>query len=342
MPYYSISSPTSGNATQLRGVAIATTGPSAGQSLVFDGTSWGPGQGVTGPTGPGGKDAPQVYSGAGAPSTNLGKSGDFYYDTTNGRWYGPKANGSWGTPLSLASGQMGPTGVTGPAGSTGPQGAASTVTGPTGSVGPTGPQGNVGATGPSGGPTGATGPAGSIGVAGSIGATGPTGSTGAASTVTGPTGSVGSTGPTGAASSVTGPTGPSGGPTGAAGATGPTGTGRNGGANVATGSSGSAYSISDTAGRFQFIYVPLVSGVASNLNVEIGANGSASNTAATGLDFYIQNISAGGNIYVKGRDVGSATGVVATLATLAAGDGRWFVSVGTGWRVLPGNNGMGL
>lgn len=322
MPYFSISSPTSGNATQLRGVAIATTGPSSGQSLVFDGTSWGPGQGVTGPTGAGGKDGPQVFSGAGTPPTNVGKSDDFYYDTANGRWFGPKANGSWGTPLSLASGQMGPTGVIGPTGPsvTGPTGVG--ATGPQGLAGATGPTG-AGPTGPAGGPTGATGAAGAIGVPGIAGPAGPTGPsvtgpTGPGSTVTGPTGpSV--TGPTGTA----GPTGPSGGPTGPQGATGPGGSGRNQGflgplsANRTLGPTDAKHVwgvptfASGTYGSF-FVYLP-------------------SPTGNSGLDFRIQNAGMGGFVYAVGQP---ATGSYGTIASLSANGGSWFVCDGSAWRVF--------
>lgn len=40
-----------------------------------------------------------VLSGIGAPSSGLGRNGDHYIDTSNGYFYGPKANGVWpGTP----------------------------------------------------------------------------------------------------------------------------------------------------------------------------------------------------------------------------------------------------
>lgn len=334
MPYYSISSPSSGNATHLRGVAIATSGPSAGQSLVFDGTAWGPGQGVTGPTGPGGKDAPLVHSGTGAPPSNVGRTGDFYYDTSAGAWYGPKAAGSWGTPLMLASGQMGPTGVTGPAGAggvTGPTGAGATgPAGATGAAGAAGATGSTGATGPLGGPTGARGPTGANGPTGPA-VVGPTGPTGIGATgATGPSGPTGPsvTGPTGTA----GPTGPSGGPTGSLGPTGPTGAGRNVGANVATGTLGVAMSLSHTSPRYHFLY-PQVQ--FTTLQVNIGLDGSPTAPAPTGTDFYIENASASGYVNVYGKAHPPVTGAFQLLADLSPGRGRWFVSVGTGWRVLP-------
>lgn len=260
MPFYSTTSASSGNATQLQGRAVAATAPTGGQSLVWDGSSWVPGFATTGPTGAQGADGGRIFYGTGAPASNLGRSGDSYVDVTSnaGRLYGPKTSGGWGTGISLQGGQQGAAGSTGPtgAGSTGPTGAGSTgATGPTGNTGssgsagatgatgptgaggtgPTGPASSVtGPTGPSGGPTGVTGPTG----ASSTGATGPTGASGAAGAAgstgsTGPTGARGlagaggaagadgATGPTGA--SLTGPTGPSGGPTGSTGATGPTG-----------------------------------------------------------------------------------------------------------------------
>ena len=267
MPFYSTTSATSGNATQIQGRAIAATAPTGGQSLVWDGSSWVPAFATTGPTGAQGADGGRIFYGTGAPASNLGSSGDSYVDVTSnaGRLYGPKASGSWGTGISLQGGQQGAAGSTGPtgSGSTGPTGAGSTgATGPTGNTGssgssgatgatgptgaggtgPTGPASAVtGPTGPSGGPTGVTGPTG----ASSTGVTGPTGAAGAAGTA-GSAGSTGATGPTGTAgtngTSITGATGSTG-PTGAAntGPTGPSGgpTGPTGiGATGATGPTG--------------------------------------------------------------------------------------------------------
>lgn len=239
MPFFSLSSPSSGNATQLQSRPVSATAPATGAVLAWSGSAWLPAPGVTGPTGSAGVDGAKIYSGSGAPDSGLGRSGDFYIDTTpgNGRLYGPKANNAWGTGIALQSGPVGPTGpagvsVTGPTGAvstvpgptgaqglsiTGPTGAASTVPGPTGPQGIsiTGPTGSAGAASTVTGPTGAQG----------LSITGPTGSAGAASTVTGPTGPVstvpGPTGPQG--TSITGPTGPAGGPTGSVGPTGPAG-----------------------------------------------------------------------------------------------------------------------
>lgn len=175
MPFFLISSPSSGNATQLQGRPVSATAPATGSVLTYSGSAWQASQGVTGSTGPAGVDGATIYNGSGAPSNGIGKSGDFYVDTGNSVLYGPKASGSWGAGTSISGGPTGPTGM---AGSTGSTGAASTITGPTGAsiAGPTGPS----ITGPTGASiTGPTGPS-------------VTGPAGAASTVTGPTGSVGS------------------------------------------------------------------------------------------------------------------------------------------------------
>ena len=249
MPYYSISTPSTGNATQLQSRPISTAAPAAGNSLVWDGSAWVPANGATGATGPAGADGAKVYHGAGAPSETFGNSGDLWVDTAGQRIYGPKANGAWGTPMNLAPGLPGPTGASG-AGSTGPTGApgsqgqpgtaGASVTGPTGPVGPastvTGPAGAPGVAGGSGS-NGATGPTGAPGSNGANGSNGTNGAAGAAG-ATGPTGASGSQGNPGAASTVAGPTGPSGAPgaagsngtNGAAGATGPTGPGVSGSA----------------------------------------------------------------------------------------------------------------
>jgi hypothetical protein len=46
--------------------------------------------GFTGFTGATGPQSAQIYSGAGAPSEGVGTIGDFYVDTANGIFYGPK------------------------------------------------------------------------------------------------------------------------------------------------------------------------------------------------------------------------------------------------------------
>jgi hypothetical protein len=247
MPFFTISSPSSGNATQLQGRPVSATAPAAGSVLAFDGSAWRSAQGVTGPTGPNGRDGHKLYAGSGAPAANFGASGDFYVDTATANLYGPKANGAWGGAFSIQGGPTGPS-------VTGPTGAASTVTGPTGATGPR-------VTGPTGAASSVTGPTGSAGP------------TGAASSVTGPTGAASIvTGPTGAASTVTGPTGPSGGPTG------PTGPGARGGAYVATLTS--PLTLTAASSRYQFLTasnadraVVLPTGIAAGFDFVIAETG---------------------------------------------------------------------
>jgi hypothetical protein len=107
-------------------------------------------QGEPGETGAAGTDGALWHNGSGAPADGTGINGDYYIDTTNHAYYGPKASGTWTGygPYSL----QGPQGVQGETGETGPTGA-------------TGAQGPQGATGP----TGATGPAGADGVDGADG-----------------------------------------------------------------------------------------------------------------------------------------------------------------------------
>jgi len=98
--------------------------------------------GADGPAGPTGADGRAVLNGSGVPAGGTGQNGDFYIRTATNELYGPKASGSWGSPISLVGPQ-------GPAGSTG-------ATGPTGSTGATGPAGRTVLNG-SGAPSGATG-----------------------------------------------------------------------------------------------------------------------------------------------------------------------------------------
>lgn len=138
MPFFSINSTLTGNATSLSGRAVSATAPAANDVLAWNGSAWVPAPGVTGPQG---ADGSQFYGGSGAPSAGFGGARDFWLDITNGRLYGPKANGSWGSPLQLQSGAQGPTGVVG---ATGPSGQS--YTGPTGAAGATGPTGEAGRT----------------------------------------------------------------------------------------------------------------------------------------------------------------------------------------------------
>jgi hypothetical protein len=116
-------------------------------------------QGPQGPAGPAGIPGSQIFSGTGAPASNLGINGDFYLDKNTGNFYGPKTSSGWGTPISLKG--SGGTGTVGPQGPQGPSG-------PAGPAGPAGPRGPSGATGPQG-PQGATGNTGAAGAAGAAG-----------------------------------------------------------------------------------------------------------------------------------------------------------------------------
>ena len=136
MPFFALSPTGTVDATSLRGRTVSATAPATGAVLGWNGSAWLPTPGVTGPTGP---ESVQWLYGSGAPSAGIGRSNDFYLDTTNGVLYGPKASGSWGAGLQLATGQRGPTGATGAAGAAG-----SSITGPSGAVGATGATGAAG------------------------------------------------------------------------------------------------------------------------------------------------------------------------------------------------------
>ena len=145
-----------------------------------------------------------ILNGIGAPKVTIGLDGDFYIDTKNQIFYGPKTLGKWptGTSLKGEDGSNGKDGVTitkssnvaGPQGDKGEKGEKGDQgeRGLTGEMGPAGAPGAVGASGPAG-VAGAMGPAGSSGPAGPSGATGAAGPTGA----TGAKGDTGATGPKG-------------------------------------------------------------------------------------------------------------------------------------------------
>ena len=100
--------------------------------------------GLTGPAGSNGTsglDGKTVLNGNSNP-TSQGVDGDFYINTSTSMLFGPKANGSWPTGISL----VGPQGPAGQTGLTGPAGA----TGSAGIQGPIGPQGAAGSNGVAG------------------------------------------------------------------------------------------------------------------------------------------------------------------------------------------------
>ena len=66
--------------------------------------------GAAGATGASGVSGKTILSGSGSPGLALGVVGDFYIDTANSNFYGPKTESTWGTFVSL----VGPVGPTGP------------------------------------------------------------------------------------------------------------------------------------------------------------------------------------------------------------------------------------
>jgi hypothetical protein len=196
-------------ATGLQG-PVGLTGPEGPQGI----------QGPTGPNGVSGTDGKTVLNGTINPTTQ-GVDGDFYINTSSNTLFGPKANGSWPSGVSLV-GPQGPAGSQGVAGTSGAQG----------------PAGSAGAQGPAG-PSGAAGTSGVDGKTVLNGSSNPTSSTGvngdfyintSANTFFGP--KANGTWPSGI--SLVGPQGPS----GAQGATGPAGAAGPAGANGAQGASG--------------------------------------------------------------------------------------------------------
>jgi len=189
---------------------VGLTGPAGPQGI----------QGPTGPNGVSGTDGKTVLNGTINPTTQ-GVDGDFYINTSSNTLFGPKANGSWPSGVSLV-GPQGPAGSQGVAGTSGAQG----------------PAGSAGAQGPAG-PSGAAGTSGVDGKTVLNGSSNPTSSTGvngdfyintSANTFFGP--KANGTWPSGI--SLVGPQGPS----GAQGATGPAGAAGPAGANGAQGASG--------------------------------------------------------------------------------------------------------
>lgn len=89
--------------------------------------------GLTGLTGPAGVDGTNGtngktwLAGIGIPSMLVGVDGDFYLDTTNSTFYGPKTGTGWGAGTSIV-------GAVGPIGPVGPQGAAPLRIAPTGNL----------------------------------------------------------------------------------------------------------------------------------------------------------------------------------------------------------------
>lgn len=95
--------------------------------------------GPTGATGPAGNDGSVIYSGNIEPPTTTGNNGDYYLNTANGNFYGPKSTNGWGTSFNL-TGPRGATGTTGATGNTGTSG--NTIL--SGTVNPTAANGAIG------------------------------------------------------------------------------------------------------------------------------------------------------------------------------------------------------
>lgn len=60
-------------------------------------------KGSTGATGAAGTPGSKILSGTTAPSSAIGAEGDFYFDTANLAFYGPKTANSWGSAISLGA-----------------------------------------------------------------------------------------------------------------------------------------------------------------------------------------------------------------------------------------------
>lgn len=88
------------------------TGPQGEAIVGPQGPQGIPGESIVGPVGPEGPqgEASVIYSAAGTPAGGLGNNGDYYINLTNGDFYGPKAAGSWGSPVSNIIGPAGPPG----------------------------------------------------------------------------------------------------------------------------------------------------------------------------------------------------------------------------------------
>lgn len=100
-----------GGSTTLAGLSdVSTAGETTGMSLLYNGSSYVFGY--------------PFFTGVGPPSSGLGLDGAFYFDPTNGVFYGPKASGAWPAGITLPGGG-GTTILTG-------SGAPGTMTGTTG------------------------------------------------------------------------------------------------------------------------------------------------------------------------------------------------------------------
>ncbi|MEI6558285.1 MAG: hypothetical protein WCO00_07730 [Rhodospirillaceae bacterium] len=83
----------------------------------------GGGGGGVGPRGPAGTPGSVWFSGAAAPSSAIGTTGDYYLNLTTGEVY-TRSTGGWGSPSGSIRGASGATGAAGATGSQGPAGPA--------------------------------------------------------------------------------------------------------------------------------------------------------------------------------------------------------------------------
>lgn len=58
-------------------------------------------KGATGSAGAAGAAGSKIYSGVAAPASSLGKDGDYYLNSANYLFYGPKTGGAWPVPINL-------------------------------------------------------------------------------------------------------------------------------------------------------------------------------------------------------------------------------------------------
>lgn len=82
------------------GVFMACEGPEGPEGSAGE-------QGPEGPVGPAGEDGSMIYSGQGAPESDIGQENDYYLDTNSGELYGPKDSGGWGNPIMVLMGEDG-------------------------------------------------------------------------------------------------------------------------------------------------------------------------------------------------------------------------------------------
>ena len=102
-------------------------------------------RGAIGSVGPAGKDGNGLLHGAGVPLFDDGKDGDFYIDTKELKFYGPKVAGKWGSGVALLPKDRGgklPTGMRTQGSTAGGRAFAASMGGPGGGGGGVAPTGD--------------------------------------------------------------------------------------------------------------------------------------------------------------------------------------------------------